>query len=63
MKQCLDKGHVVMIYEDPITCRHPEGEAFLIECLIPSDGTREYWRVRFTADNFKTSRWVNVTNH
>lgn len=59
----LHKGQVVMIYEDPIACRHPEGEAFLIERLKESDGIKEYWRVRFTADNFQTSRWVNITTH
>jgi len=53
----MNKGHLVMIYEDPITKKKPEGKARLIEKLGKTRG-REYWRVRFLSDYFVADRWI-----
>ncbi len=53
----------VMIYEDPITCKKPEGTAVLLTFRkkMPPEG--ELWKVRFLSDGFVTERTVNKTNH
>ena len=48
----------VMIYEDPITQKVPEGRGRLIEKLCESFG-QEFWRVRFM-DGMECMRWVKV---
>lgn len=55
----MKEGDVMMIYQDQITQKIPEGEATLIEQSIgPSFiGGQEYWKVKFK-DGFLTHRWI-----
>lgn len=47
---------IVMIYEDPLTCRKPEGKAKLLK-LLKDDIELQFWRVCF--DNGETAnRWI-----
>lgn len=57
----MEKGKIVMVYEDPITKKVPEGEAKLIQPLgSEADAFQaEYWQVEFLSDNFIASRWVS----
>ena len=57
----MEKGKIVMVYEDPITKKVPEGEAKLIQPLgSEADAFQaEYWQVEFLANNFIASRWVS----
>ena len=55
----MKKGDIVMIYEDPFTCKKEEGEAKLIKRHIGGlqQGVREYWEVRFK-DHTQVNRWI-----
>lgn len=51
---------IVMVYEDPLTKKKPEGKATLLKCL-KSKGWQdqlEYWKVKFLSDGFETGRMV-----
>jgi hypothetical protein len=49
----------VLIYEDPMTEKQPEGLAKLLERLdSDSHPDLEYWKVRFIDDDFLTERWI-----
>ena len=46
----LKKGQVVTVYEDPVTCKRPEGKAkLLFRWAINGDGS-ELWDVIFVDD-------------
>lgn len=53
-------GDVVMIYEDPISEKKPEGKAKLLELLM--DGELQYWRVLFLSEDkrnpYNFNRWI-----
>jgi hypothetical protein len=58
------QGSVVVIFQDPVTERQPEGAAVLKEFLFES-GNLEYWRVRFLESGGRPgkkaplySRWI-----
>ena len=59
-------GDVVMIYEDPVTAKKPEGKAKLIrKCSTPAveeyEGLRlEFWIVIFEGDEGQVYRAVRV---
>ena len=53
----MDKK-TMMIYEDPLTCEKPEGNALLIK-KIKEDGNFQYWRVRFVVDGFSCVRKIS----
>ena len=54
----MTPGDKVMIYEDPIIQKKPEGKARLIELINRGIG-EELWEVRFM-DGFKCWRWIKV---
>jgi len=61
----LAPGRTVMIYEDPVTEKTPEGLALLLHCRNPNGGFAEgritqYWEVRFTSDPIGevSYRWI-----
>jgi len=43
----MKRGDKIMIYEDPITCLKPEGEAILGYRTKRADAEFEYWKVTF----------------
>ena len=51
----MKKWQTIMIYEDPLTCEKPEGNAQLIR-KIKEDKTFEYWEVSFVGDPYGTCR-------
>lgn len=53
----MDKK-TIMIYEDPLTCEKPEGNALLIK-KIKEDRNFQYWRVRFVVDGFCCVRKIS----
>ena len=53
----IRKGHVVTIYEDPLTETKPEGKAELIKLIGEYDSLEE-WEIRFCDDNFECSRFI-----
>jgi hypothetical protein len=57
----LSPGQVVMIYEDPVSKKKPEGKAKLLK-LIRSEEKFEdmqFWEVEFE-DGTRTERWVDI---
>lgn len=54
-------GSVVMIFQDPLTERMPEGAAMLREFLF-SSGSLEYWRVRFLEDGDRPGKKAPLFN-
>lgn len=54
----MEKGQIIMIYQDPITQQKPEGEAKLLK-LEKDDPDQQYWKVRFLSDGFVTFRWIH----
>jgi len=50
-------GRIVMIYEDPMTEKIPEGKARLIKLIDRRDGLEE-WDIQFCDDGFKCSRLI-----
>lgn len=53
----MESGQHIMIYEDPITCKKPEGEAKLLRKKW-TKGELERWKVKFVADNFVCERFI-----
>lgn len=56
----LEKGQIVMVYQDPITCQTKEGKAKLIRNLNQNHPKQEYWQVEFLEDNYRCPRWINT---
>ena len=50
----MDKGDIVTIYEDPITCQKPEGDAILVT-KIDENANSETWKVHFRGDEIGTN--------
>jgi hypothetical protein len=50
----LKIGEKVTIYEDPVTCKRPEGKATLVRLVKPSQPSDEpkleHWEVQFDAE-------------
>ena len=69
MNKKLVPGKIVKIYEDPITCKKLEGEAFLhkfISCQGFYEGAElSLWEVRsiIPSDNSIYSRTINSKNN
>jgi hypothetical protein len=55
----MQKGDVVMIYEDPITEQKPEGKAELLK-KVGGDEEVEQWIVRFLDDDLKTCQTLRL---
>ena len=61
----MTPGDRVMIYEDPVTQKRPEGRGRLVKKLeginglFKSRGNQEYWLVRFM-DGMECWRWIKV---
>jgi len=54
-------GDIVTIYEDPITCEHPEGKAKLISFVkndIRHEDELSLWYVQFPDDLTEYQRWI-----
>ncbi len=45
----MNKGDIVTIYQDPITCKDAEGEAILVS-KIDENANSETWKVHFRGD-------------
>lgn len=59
----MKKDDIVIIYEDPLTEKNPEGKAKLIKKIIDTrqgNGNQEYWTVRFLSDNFICDRFISI---
>ena len=58
----LTPGQIVVIYEDPLTCKKPEGEARLVYSATQPerDSPLEHWCVRFLGSNEKADRMIKV---
>lgn len=57
----MKKGDVVMIYQDPITQKKPEGKAKLLKLEIrDKSGEMEYWKVLFKNEDETYFRWVKI---
>jgi hypothetical protein len=55
---------IVKVYQDPLTCKSFEGDAWLmkpLKCDI-GDGT-EYWEVKFISDEMRVQRFINLKHH
>ena len=51
----MEVGDIVTIYEDPLSCQKPEGEAKLVELLI-DDKEMQYWKVESLGEYYR--RWI-----
>ena len=58
----MKKGDIVMIFQDPVTCQEPEGEAKLLKLEIDHIPEQQFWQVKFLSDGFVTLRWVMRKN-
>ena len=61
----MKKGDVVMIYEDPVTCKVLEGKAKLVKDISYTYRTGfERWEVNFVNDpeGAVVERMINVNN-
>jgi len=56
----MQKGDIVMIYEDPITEQKPEGKAKLLKLILGSTYELETWQVKFLNDGVVTARHIKV---
>ena len=54
----MTPGDKVMIYEDPIIQKRPEGRGRLIKRVI-QESNKELWRVRFM-DGMECWRWIKI---
>jgi len=56
----MERGQIVIVYEDPHTKEKEEGKAELLRVLDPDlgPGSLEYWEVKFLDDGFITGRVV-----
>lgn len=62
----LKKQLKVMVYQDPLTCQKPEGDAVLIkkmEYAREQENGIQNWKVRFISDGFVTERLINIKTH
>jgi hypothetical protein len=56
-KMPYNVGDIVKVYEDPLSQKHLEGEAELVE-MINEDDERECWVVQFKGDRERHVRWI-----
>lgn len=60
----LKKGDIRTIYQDPLTCKKPEGKAVLVrrrgEAVLIGDNKVESWWVRFAGENETVPRDIMV---
>lgn len=54
----MEKGDVVMIYDDPVAKMKPEGKAELLELYKPEIDGFSIWVVRFLDDGYETIRTI-----
>ena len=65
----MKPGDIVVIYEDPIACQHPEGKAKLLQIVKPAEEGAEpkleYWLVQFLhgdkrIQHERFNRWIKI---
>ncbi len=56
----MKKGDIITIYTDPLTCKHPEGQAKLKRKLTWDDEPIERWTVKFLDTGDVVDRFIKV---
>mgnify|MGYP001466248638 CR=1 FL=1 len=58
----LQRGQKITVFQDPLTCKTPEGDARLIQFIEKYHDGLERWQVRFLGEKEKFERLIDPEN-